>query len=63
MDEFIKTVGDRIVDHEDRLLNVELLLCVLVNNKAIDLSVIPEKTRGLVEDTLRRMEEAWREDE
>lgn len=63
MDEFIKTVGDRIVDHEDRLLNVELLLCVLVNNKAIDLSVIPEKTRGLVEDTLRRIEEAWREDE
>ena len=63
MDEFIKTVEDRIVDHEERLLNVELLLCVLVNNKAIDLSVIPEKTRGLVEDTLRRMEEAWREDE
>lgn len=63
MDEFIKTVEDRIVDHEDRLLNVELLLCVLVNNKAIDLSVIPEKTRDLVEDTLRRIEEAWREDE
>ena len=63
MDEFIKTVEDRIVDHEERLLNVELLLCVLVNNKAIDLSVLPEKTRGLVEDTLRRMEEAWREDE
>lgn len=63
MDEFIKTVADRIVDHEDRLLNVELLLCVLVNNKAIDLSVIPEKTRGLVEDTLKRIEEAWREDE
>lgn len=63
MDEFINTVADRIVDHEDRLLNVELLLCVLVNNKAIDLSVIPVKTRGLVEDTLRRIEEAWREDE
>lgn len=63
MDEFIKTVEDRIVDHEERLLNVELLLCVLVNNKAIDLSVLPEKTRGLVEDTLRRIEEAWREDE
>lgn len=63
MDEFIKTVEDRIVDHEERLLNVELLLCVLVNNKAIDLSVLPEKTRGLVEDMLRRMEEAWREDE
>lgn len=63
MDEFIKTVADRIVEHEDRLLNVELLLCVLVNNKAIDLSVIPEKTRGLVEDTLKRIEEAWREDE
>lgn len=61
MDEFIKTVADRIVEHEDRLLNVELLLCVLVNNKAIDLSVIPEKTRGLVEDTLKRIEEAWRE--
>lgn len=63
MDEFIKTVADRIVEHEDRLLNVELLLCVLVNNNAIDLSVIPEKTRGLVEDTLKRIEEAWREDE
>lgn len=63
MDEFIKTVADRIVEHEDRLLNVELLLCVLVNNKAIDLSVIPEKTRDLVEDTLKRIEEAWREDE
>ena len=63
MDEFIKTVEDRIVDHEERLLNVELLLCVLVNNKAIDLSVLPEKTRGLVEDTFRRIEEAWREDE
>lgn len=63
MDEFIKTVADRIVEHEDRLLNVELLLCVLVNNKAIDLSAIPEKTRGLVEDTLKRIEEAWREDE
>lgn len=63
MDEFIKTVADRIVEHEDRLLNVELLLCVLVNNKAIDLSVIPEKTRSLVEDTLKRIEEAWREDE
>lgn len=63
MDDFIKTVADRIVEHEDRLLNVELLLCVLVNNKAIDLSVIPEKTRGLVEDTLKRIEEAWREDE
>ena len=63
MDEFIKTVEDRIVDHEERLFNVELLLCVLVNNKAIDLSVLPEKTRGLVEDTLRRIEEAWREDE
>lgn len=61
MDEFIKTVADRIVEHEDRLLNVELLLCVLVNNKAIDLSVIPEKTRGLVEDTLKRIEETWRE--
>ena len=61
MDEFIKTVADRIVEHEDRLLNVELLLCVLVNNKAIDLSVIPEKTRGLVEDALKRIEEAWRE--
>lgn len=61
MDEFIKTVADRIVEHEDRLLNVELLLCVLVNNKAIDLSVIPEKTRSLVEDTLKRIEEAWRE--
>ena len=61
MDEFIKTVADRIVEHEDRLLNVELLLCVLVNNKAIDLSVIPEKTRDLVEDTLKRIEEAWRE--
>lgn len=63
MDDFIETVADRIVDHEDRLLNVELLLCVLVNNKAIDLSVIPEKTRSLVEDTLKRIEEAWREDE
>lgn len=63
MDEFINTVADRIVDHEDRLLNVELLLCVLVNNKAIDLSVIPEKTRSLVEDTLKRIEEAWRVDE
>lgn len=63
MDEFIKTVADRIVEHEDRLLNVELLLCVLVNNKAIDLSVIPEKTRSLVEDALKRIEEAWREDE
>lgn len=63
MDDFIKTVADRIVEHEDRLLNVELLLCVLVNNKAIDLSIIPEKTRGLVEDTLKRIEEAWREDE
>lgn len=63
MDEFIKIVGNRIVDHEDRLLNVELLLCVLVNNKAIDLSVIPEKTRSLVEDTLKRIEEAWRVDE
>lgn len=63
MDDFIETVADRIVEHEDRLLNVELLLCVLVNNKAIDLSVIPEKTRGLVEDTLKRIEEVWREDE